>query len=447
MTDQLVRCHFTERNMMKYDTEIHVGTDGTKSFLTLPDFSTFNPEAAVTELEALFTEGRNQADVAAQTDVHTFASLIEVAEEFGERLQRVYGPLSHLDAAMQTTAVKKAHEKAVALYASFGSDMGMHKGLYLAHKRYQAGGEYKTLSEEQKKIVDDAILDFELSGVALPEKEKRQLKKLDAKAAKRGARFGNNLKAAMQLWKKYITDENQLSGIPVEIKEAMREAAIRSRRKGYQLSLQSSIVFSVLSHADNRHLRKEVFVASAAKASDIGPRPDKLDNRPVMNDILRIEYARARLLGVNDYAELSLRKKMADSPAQVFVFLRELAAKAHKRAHNDFEELEEFAKKKLGISPLLPWDIAYACEKLKKEKCGVSENELRPYLTATKVFAGLFGLVERLYGLTIKEDIEVAKPSVWDPSVRFFRVYDKSGFLRAAFHSSIQRQRGSAHSR
>lgn len=423
--------------MMKYNTTPETGHSGERLFFTLPDWSTFDPQVSLKELKELFVLGRKLADEDAKKEIHTFASLIGASEEFQEKVNRVFGPLSHLNAAMQTDEIRGTYKKAVALYADFGSDIAMHTGLYRAYLRYRESGEYQTLGAEERKIVDDTIEDFELAGVGLPPKEKRKLKSLNKKEARLSTRFRNNVSEVMKRWTKPVTDEASLTGVPKVAKDAMKEAAEKKKRKGFLVSLQSSIAVAILTYADNRALRKEVYIARAKEASDLGPNPKRLDNRPIIEAILCTQYDRARLLGYKNFAELSLRKKMAKSPKAALQFLGELAEKSHWRAKEEFAELETFASKRLGLKKLEPWDIAYASEKLSIATHGVSQEELRPYFTATRVFDGMFKLVEQLYGLSIKEALGVDKPSVWDPSVRFFRVYDKTGELRAAFYADL----------
>lgn len=426
---------------MEYNTRTETGTNG-PVFLTLPDFATFDPDQALAELKALFASGRRLMNKTAKAKRHTFASLVMVFEEHGEALQRVYGPLAHLDSAMQTERVRNAHNKAVELYSDYGSDGSLHEGLYRAHVEYKKGDEYPTLTAEQRKIVDDAIEDFELAGVALPPEKKVELKTLNRKAARLSTRFKNNVLASTKAWTKHVPDESHLSGLPPVLIETMRSAARERKLDGFVVTLQPSIVTGVLTYAENRDLRKELYIARNTTASDVGPGGKKCDNRPVMKEILRVAGERARLLGYRNYAELSLRKKMAKTPERAFTLMNELAAKSHKRAHDEFAELAAFAKEKLGIASLEPWDVGYASEKLLVAEGGISQEELRPYFTATKVFDGLFRLIEKLYGLTVKEVTGVEKPSVWDPSVRFFRVLDKGGRLRATFYADLYERLG-----
>ncbi len=421
--------------MMRYSTT-EIGQNGAKLFFTLPDWSTFDPEATLKELEELFVLGRKLADEDAAREVHTFVSLVGASEEFQEKVNRVFGPLQHLNSAMQTDEIEEVYKKATDLSADFGSDIAMHEGLYRAYLRYRGCGEYQTLGAEERKIVDDTIEDFELAGVGLSAKGKQKLKVLNKKATRLSTRFENNAKKAMKQWTKLVTDE-ALLGVPTVTKDVMSEHAEKKKCKGFLLSLQSSIVRAVLTYADNRALRKEVYVAYARQASDLGPSPKRLDNRPIIEAIFSVQYDRAQLLGYENFAELSLRKKMAKNPETARELLNELAAKSHKRAHEEFAELERFAALKLGLKKLEPWDIGYASEKLSIATYSVSQEELRPYFTATRVFDGMFKLVEELYGLTIKEDIGADKPSVWDPSVRFFQIYDKTGKLRAAFYADL----------
>ncbi|MEK7118079.1 MAG: M3 family metallopeptidase, partial [Patescibacteria group bacterium] len=421
----------------KYDTTVETGPNGEKLFLTFPDWSTFDPKVALKELEELFALGRSLADEDAKKETHSFVSIIGAFEEFAEKVNRVFGPLQHLNAAMQTDEVKEIHIKAVALRADFESDITMHEGLYRAYLRYREGGEYQTLGAEEKKIVDDTIEGFELAGVGLSVKEKRKLKMLNKRSARLSTCFGNNAKESMKRWTKLVTDETLLSGVPEVPKSAMKDAAKEKKRDGFLVSLQSSIAHAIIAYADNRALRKEVYVARAREASDLGPSPKRLDNRPIIEAILHTQYERARLLGYANFAELSLRKKMARFPKTALTFIDELAKKSHTRAREELATLEVFAARELGLAKLEPWDVAYASEKLSIATFSVSQEELRPYFTATRVFDGMFKLVEQLYGISIEESLGAAKPSVWDPSVRFFRVYDKAGTPRAAFYADL----------
>ncbi|HEY9585825.1 MAG TPA: M3 family metallopeptidase [Candidatus Paceibacterota bacterium] len=423
--------------MMEYPTRKEFGHGGKPVDFTCPDWATFNAGVSLKELEELFSLGRRLADEDAKKETHTFASLVGESEEFQERLDRVFGPLQHLDGAMQTDEIRAANEKAVALRSDFGSDIVMHEGLYRAYLRYRESNEYKTLGAEERKIVDDTVEDFELAGVGISPKEKRKLKVLNKKAARLATRFQNNIAEAMKRWTKHITDEEILCGVPEVIRAAMKDAAQKKNRPGYSASLQSSVVFAILTYADSRELRKEMYIANVTKASDLGAGPKRLDNRPVIEAILAVQHERARLLGYANFAEFSLRKKMARHPERVFEFLSELSEKSRGRAQEEFATLEGFAREKLGLEKLEPWDVAYACEKLSIATYHVSQEEVRPYFTATKVFGGMFKLVERLYGFTVKEVVGVQKPSVWDSSVRFFRVCDKDGRLLAAFYADL----------
>jgi oligopeptidase A len=423
--------------MMKFDTTTEIGANDEQLLLSLPDWTTFDGETTLKELEELFVRGRKEADDDAANPTHTFASLVGKSEDFAEEVARIFGPLGHLNGAMQTDAIRDANEKAVALYTDFASDIGTHEGLYRAYLRYREGDEYVTLGAEERKIIDETIEDFELAGVALSPSKKRKLKALNKKAARLATRFGDNTSEAMKRWTKLITDEVRLSGVPDEIKDAMQRAADKKKQKGFLVSLQQSIAFGILINAHDRDLRKEVFIARAREASDLGPNPKRLDNRPIIEETLRTQYERAQILGYRNFAELSLIKKMARVPEAAIELLNGLAAKSHHRALDEFAELKAFAREKLGLKKLELWDIAYVSEKLSIATFGVSQEELRPYFTVTRVWSGMFQLVERLYGLSIKESVGDNKPSVWDPSVRFFKVYDKKGTLRAAFYADL----------
>lgn len=419
---------------MHYTTTSHAAHSGKPRLLTLPDWHTFDAQTVLPALTQLFAEGRALAEETAALQVPTFHDLVPKWEGLFERISFIFGPLSNLNNVMQTEEVKTVFGEAETLYSAFGNDIGLHSGLYEAHVRFRGLPEYLTLNLEARKIIDDAITDAELAGVALPPEKKARLKEIDTKHTELGTAFANNATEALTAWQKHITDATLLLGVPAVVQDALAAAATSAGKEGYLLTLNQSFVVAVLTHGANRDLRHEVYLANITKASPLGADGARLNNRPILERLLALAHEKALLLGHANFAELSMVKKMTQSPQEVYDFTAVISAKSHQRAHQEFLELEAFARDNMGIDKLELWDTAFVREKMQTALFGISEDELRPYFTERRVFSGLFGLIERLYGLSIVEDTEVSR---WHPSVRFFHVYDVDGSLRAGFYADL----------
>ena len=200
----------------------------------------------------------------------------------------------------------------------------------------------------------------------------------------------------------------------------------------------------VMSYADNRDLREEMYTAFATKASDQGPNAGKWDNTEVMADILKLRHELANLLGFANHAERSLATKMAQTPEQVLAFLNDLAARSKPIAEKEFAELKAYAKETAEMEDLQAWDVTYFAEKLRQQRYSISQEELKPYFPEDKVVSGLFAVVNRLYGLEISEQKDIDS---WHKDVRFFEIHDADGELRGQFYLDLyarQHKRGGA---
>lgn len=418
---------------MKFNTQTFVQPNGVTAFLSYPLWESFNPQTLVTELTELLAQGRLLADALANAHEHTFASLVLVSEEYGERLGRLWGTAMHLNNVMQTDELRMVCEEGSMRISEYQSDIGQHEGLYRAYVAYKKSAEYQKLGDAEKKIVNDTIDEFNRSGVGLSLEKKARLKEIDALYTRLSEDFSNHLVAAQEVWTKHITDAKLLSGIPQDTILQMEAKAKELRLPGYVLTLEQPVVFAVLAHADDRALRQEVFEIYNARASELSVDP-KLDNGPLIKAILALVDEKAKLLGFANYAEFSLDTKMASSVSEVLAFLERLAVKSKDRAVGEYAELAEYAKENLGILELKPWDIAYASEKLRIAEYNISDEELRAYFPSTKVFQGLFGLVGKIYNMRVEEDKSIRG---WRDGVKFYRLYDETDVLRGGFYADL----------
>ncbi|HET7197381.1 MAG TPA: M3 family metallopeptidase, partial [Burkholderiales bacterium] len=244
-------------------------------------------------------------------------------------------------------------------------------------------------------------------------------------------KFSENLLDATNAYELVVIDRARLSGMPEDELAAAREAAERKGQPGWRFTLQAPSFGPLLQYADDRRLREEVFHAAATRASEFG-KPE-WDNTPVIARILELRSEQARLLGYGSYAQVSLARKMAKSADQVLAFLYDLAARARPYAEKDVAQLREFARRELALDSLEAWDVAYASEKLRQSRYAFSDQEVKQYFPEDAVVAGLFGVVQALYGVRIVP----ASASAWHPEVRFFEVLDAAGKLVGQFYFDL----------
>ncbi|HEY5717120.1 MAG TPA: M3 family metallopeptidase, partial [Motiliproteus sp.] len=282
------------------------------------------------------------------------------------------------------------------------------------------------LSDEQRKVVDNALRDFRLSGVALEGEAKQRYGEIRQRLSELSTRFSENVLDATNAWSKTLPEAAQLAGLPDSAIAAARQAADKAGERGYRVTLEFPSYIAVMTHADDRALRQEVYTAFATRASDQGPHAGQWDNRALIDETLALRHELAQLLGFCDYAAYSLATKMAESADQVETFLRDLAQRSRPMAQQDFAELAAFAQQRDGLSELQAWDLTYYAELLKQQRYQVSQEQLRAYFPVSRVLPGLFAIVERLFGIQVSEQ---AGEALWHPDARLFRIEQQGEVL------------------
>ncbi len=402
---------------------------------SLPPFSRIRAEHVLPAIRQLLDENRTAiASLLAADRVHDWDSLVRPLEDFDDRLNKAWSPVSHMNAVVNSDALREAYNACLPLLSEYATEIGQNRQLFEAYLQLTQSAEFGRLSSAQKKIIENALRDFRLSGVALEEAEKARFKEIAQDLSTSCSQFSDNLLDATQAWDKHIEDESLLSGIPESDRALARQSAQSKGKTGWLFTLEFPSYIAVMTYADNRDLRREFYVAYSTRASDQGPTAPQWDNSELMEKILALRHEEARLLGYQNYAELSLVCKMAQTPGQVVGFLKDLAARARPVAEDDLHELRRFAREHHGLEPLEAWDMSYYSEKLRQHKYALSQEELRPYFPVARVLTGLFAVVERLYGLDIRERSGV---DTWHPDVKFFEIHDRSGELRGAFYIDL----------
>ena len=404
-------------------------------FSALPRFAEILPEHVTPAIDALLAQARAAVE-AAETATPDWDSFIVPLDDATERLGRAWGQVAHLQAVINTPALREAYNANLPKLSQFDAELKQNLTLHAQYQRLAARPEHAAADDARKRIVENALRDFRLGGAELGDRQKARFAAVKEELASLAARFEQNVLDAIDAYALYVQDEIELSGLPADVIAACRAAAEKEGKTGYRLNLQMPCYLPVQSYADNRGLREALYRASVTCASELDA-PER-DNSDIIDRILALRHELAQLLGFGSYGEYSLATKMADTPEQVLAFLRDLAARAKPHAQQDRAQLEAFARETLGLDTLEAWDIAYAGDKLKQARYSFSQQEVKQYFTEPRVLAGLFGAIESLYGLQVQPDTA----PVWHPDVRFYRLVDTDGQLVGQFYLDLYAREG-----
>jgi oligopeptidase A len=400
----------------------------------LPRFSTIRPEHAEPAVERVLADNRTQLDtllgVSGPVAWSTVAEPLEVMED---RLNRVWSPVRHLNSVADSEAMRSAHNTCLPKLTEYATEVAQNEGLYLAFAALGESPEYGSLDAAQCRVIDNALRDFRLAGVDLAAPDKQRYREIQQELSTLTTRFQDNVMDATQGWTKHITEPQDLAGMPESAMALARQAAAAKDLEGWLLTLEFPSYIAVMTHADSRDLRREVYEAYVTRASDAGPDAGRWDNSEVMERILALRHELARLTGFANFAARSLATKMVKRPQQVLDFLNDLALRSRPRAFRELGDIRSYACG-CGLEDLQAWDIPYYSEKLRRERYAVSQEDLKPYFPEPRVLEGLFDLVARLFGISIRERGGV---EVWHPDVRFFEITDARGELRGQFYVDL----------
>ena len=397
----------------------------------LPPFSAIKPHHVEPAIDFILEKNRARINGLLQvTEYYTWTNLLGPLEEMEDQLNRAWSPVGHLNAVVNSDEWRRVYNACLPKLSAYATELGQNERLYQAFLSIAQGPEYQKLSIAQRKVIDNGLRDFRLSGVALDRDKKRRFKEIAERLSILSAKFSENVLDATDAWKKRIERREQLAGLPEHALDMARQAAQRDHMDGWLLNLEHPSYLAVMTYADDRALRAEMYEAYVTRASDSGPHAGRWDNTPVMEETLALRHEKANLLGFKHYAEYSLATKMAASPEQVVSFLSDLAQRSLAMAKTELEELRDFARRTDDLQDFESWDALYYSEKLRQHRYAISDEELKPYFPHNRVLDGLFSLVNRLYGLTVKERKDV---DTWHVDARFFDIFDHQGALRGQF--------------
>lgn len=436
--------------------------------LRLVDFSEVSPDALSAQVTQAIDKANTyldaiSADESADETVTAAKALSDIIDfdHINLALERSWGILSHLNSVISSDEIRKAHHDLLPKLSAFSTRVGQNLPLF---KRYQAvksdDDYFAALEPARQRAIDLALQSFELSGVALPKDQQAEFADIQSQLSTLSAKFSDNVLDATQAYALPLED-SQLAGITdsglamlaqagEQYKTKLKEKNLKTDAQIQQLpnpyyvaTLDIPVYLAIMTHADDRSLREQLYKAFVTRASELdshtNSKGESLNNADIMAQILSLRNQKAQLLGFNNYAQVSLSTKMADNADEVESFLRDLAAQALPSAKRDLAQLQSAAQD-LGIDELQPWDTAYVAEKVKQDKFALSQEEIRPYFPLPTVIDGLFKIVGTLYGIRAEE--HSAEVSRWHDDVRFYQLFDADDSLIGGFYFDLYARQG-----
>jgi oligopeptidase A len=400
-------------------------------FAGLPKFNEIKPELVSPALDSLLSEGKHVIDTLANnTDTPTWQNFALKLEDLDEQISRAWSQVGHMNAVVNSPELREAYNSNLAKLTDFYSDLAQDERLYAKYRAIQASAEFKNLNQAQQKIINNEVRDFKLGGAELPAEQKARFKAINEELSKLASKFEENVLDTTNEYAHYETDERKLTGIPEDVLLAAKQAADSVGKSGYKFTLHFPSYLPVLQYADNRNLRETLYRAYATRASELGKA--EFDNTAIITQLLKLRDEEAKLLGFDNFAELSLATKMADTPQQVIAFLESLAKKAKPYAERDMRELVDYAKQS-GIEDLQAWDVSYVSEKLREDKYAFSDLEVKQYFPEAKVMAGLFKVIETIFNVFVKK----STAPTWHADAHFYEITRPNGELVGQFYLDL----------
>ncbi len=401
----------------------------------LPRFTEILPEHVEPALDVMLARNREERERLLTSGVpFSWNSFAQPMEDMEERLSRLWSPVSHLNAVMNSELLREAYNRCLPKLSDYQTELGQDERVYRAYKAIAADAMFAQLTAAQKKIIEHTLRDFRLSGAELGAADKNRFREIQQELSSLTSRFEENVLDATNGWELLITDAADLEGLPESARAAALQSAVHDGKSGWKFSLHGPSYMAFMTYSDRRALRRRMYEAYVTRASDKGPQAGRWDNGEVIDRLLALRAEEARLLGYPDYASLSLVTKMAKSVNEVLAFLGGLAERSRPAAQRELAELRSFALSEFGATDLEAWDIPYYSEKLRQRRYDFCDEDLRPYFPVPQVIAGMFAVVNRLYGLEIHQS---DNPEVWHPDVRFYEIRDMHDEVRGRFYMDL----------
>lgn len=403
----------------------------------LINYSAIKPEHIAPAITDMLAKARQAVEVAANPELPpTWEAIVTPLDNISEPLWRAWSVIGHLNAVVNTPALRDAYNEMLTPISEFSTWVGLHTGLYQQYQRLRANPDFESWSVARKRIIELALRDFRLSGVELEGEARTRFAALSEQQSQVAQKFSENVLDAIDSWSLVLEDTNRLAGVPEDVIGSLKDP----EAERWTLSLKMPCYLPIMQYALDRDLRHTLYRAYATAASEQGD--ENFDNSGLIEQSLSLRAEESKLLGFEHFAQLRLQTRMADSSEEVVSFLRQLATRAKPFAEKDLNELRAFARGELGLNDLQPWDVAYVSERLRESRYAYSEDEVKQYFTEPRVLKGLFHVIQTLFGVTLEEcDIQG-----WHPDARAAAVIgtsgEKLGYLMMDLYARPSKQGG-----
>ncbi len=402
-------------------------------FSTLPRFSAITPAHIKPAVAQLINDAEATVAAIATAEVPpTWENFVTPLDDVTERLSRAWNVVGHLNAVVNSPELREAYNGMLPTVTAFWTSLSQDERLFARYKQIRASSGTLGLNAAQNKVLDNEVRDFRLGGAELAVDKKARFKVIQEELSTLTATFNDNVLDATNGFAYFVNDENELAGIPDDVKAVARGAAAKDGKPGWKITLLQPCYWPVMQYTSNRGLRERLYRAYVTRASELGA-DEKLNNSDAIKRILQLRAETASLLGYKNYAEVSLATKMAETPAEVIAFIDDMVTKSKPFAVQDWQELTRFAQSELNLAQVEAWDVSYVSEKLREQRYAFSDNDVKQYFPETQVLAGLFRVIDSLYGLTVKP----SRADTWHPDARFFDLVDKSGGMVGQFYLDL----------
>lgn len=402
----------------------------------LPPFAEITPDQVIPAFGQLLAELDQQLTTLEANVQPSWNGLAEPLEQLAERLSWSWGIVNHLMGVKNSPELREAYETVQPQVVQFINKLGQSQPIYNAFKQLHASDSWHTLESAQQRIVAAAIRDAELSGVGLEGEARERFNAIQMELAELSTKFSNHVLDATKAFSLTLTTKAEVDGLPQSLLSLAAQAARAAGEENatpengpWRITLDFPSFTPFMQHSTRRDLREKLYKAHITRASS-----GELDNNPLIARILELRQELANLLGFQNFAELSLASKMAPNVEAVEALLEELRSASYDAATQDLAALKAFASAKgaAEAEDLRHWDLSFWAERQREEKFAFTAEELRPYFPLPQVLAGLFGLVNRLFGITVTP--ADGQAPVWHEDVRYFQIADETGSPIAYFY-------------
>lgn len=396
----------------------------------LPAFAEIKPEHILPALrQALDEAEKTVIELQTLSDQATWDNFAAKLEQVDISLDNIWSTVSHLNSVMDSAELREVYQQGKEQLTEFHTRLAQNLALYQGYKNIAARDDFSTLNAAKQKIVNNTIRDFKLSGAELSETDKKRFAELTQQLSKKQTLFEQNLLDATQSWYLHIKDKKELSGLPDYALDLAKSTAHQHDQQGYRFGLDVPTYLAVMKYADSTAIREKMYRAYSTRASlhslnVNGETETKFDNEVVIDEILALRKEKAKLLGIDNFAELALITKMAENVDQVSRFLEDIAKYAKPKAKKELHELHEFANSQFKTTNLQPWDYSYYSEKLKQYEYDINSEEIKEYFPVETVINGMFDIVNRLFDIQFKKNDE---PQTWHNDVLIYDLIDRNG--------------------